>query len=62
MQKGQTIYCLFQSVYAEHITKGIAYHIVDVKDEKVRIKGDNGKLVWIPADCFVSYPSLIPLC
>lgn len=60
MQKGQTIYCLFQSVYAEHISKRSAYEIVDVKDDKVRIKSENGKLVWIPAHCFVSDLSLIP--
>ena len=60
MQKCQTIYCLFQSIYAEHISKRIAYEIVDVKDDKVRIKSDNGKLVWIPAYCFVSDLNLIP--
>ena len=60
MQKDQTIYCLFQSVYAEHISKRTAYEIADLKDDKVRIKSDKGKLVWIPANCFVSDLSLIP--
>ena len=60
MQKGQTIYCLFESVYPEHISKRASYEIADVKEDKLRIKSDNGKLIWIPACCFVSDPSLIP--
>lgn len=60
MQKDQTIYCLFQSVYSEHISKRTAYAIADAKDDKVRIKSDNGKLVWIPTHCFVSDLNLIP--
>ena len=60
IQKGQTIYCIVQSAYAEHISKRAGYEIAEVKDDKLRIRSVNGKLVWIPAYCFVSELSLIP--
>lgn len=52
MKKGDTIYCINESVYSDHLTKRKSYVIADLESEKIRIKNDNGKLVWIPDYCF----------
>ena len=58
MKIGDTIYCINESSYSDHITKRKEYGIADLKDGQFRIKNNNGKLVWIPSYCFVD--RLIP--
>lgn len=60
MEKNQIIYCLFESVYSEHISKRNSYEVTDEKEDKVRIKNNNGKLVWIAFCGFVNDLTLIP--
>ncbi len=49
---GDTVFCIDESVYSEHIHKREKYIISNLKDEQFRIKNNNGKLVWLPVRCF----------
>lgn len=52
MKKGQIVYCQDESPYEQHITKRKAYEIVGIgvgtKEDKIRIKGNIDRLVWLP--------------
>tara|TARA_B110000211_G_C14075699_1_gene551921 strand:+ start:1870 stop:2316 length:447 start_codon:yes stop_codon:yes gene_type:complete len=52
------IFCSDESVYSEHITKRKSYLIQETKTDQFRIINNQGKLVWLPAICFV--PCEIP--
>lgn len=52
MKKGETIYCINESVYEDHITKRKSYIIQEEKTDNIRIKNNRQKLVWIPKYCF----------
>lgn len=42
------LYCINESVYSDHITKGNSYLVKDQNDRNYRIKNNNDKLVWLP--------------
>ena len=48
---GDVVYCIDERVYKQHITKRQRFEVVAVgsgtKAEKIRIKGNLGRLVWI---------------
>ena len=50
-KKGDRIYCVDESTYEQHLTKRKEYIISDIgsstKEEKLRIKGDSNRLIWI---------------
>lgn len=58
MKKGETIYCIDESLYSDHITKRKSYRIEDAKLDQIRIPNDRQKLVWLPSHCFTD--SIIP--
>jgi hypothetical protein len=49
---GDTVYCISEAVYPEHLTKHRIYVVKEAgkgsKADKVRITGDQQRLVWIP--------------
>lgn len=52
IEKETLLFCINESVYAQHITKGKTYTVQELKDEQVRIQTDGGKLAWFPVSCF----------
>lgn len=54
MKKGETTYCINESVYSDHITKRKDYLIADVKPDQIRIVNDKQRLVWLPNYCFTN--------
>ncbi len=46
--------CIRESVYEQLLTRGSRYTALAMDDEQrqVRIKGDNGRVRWIPSNCF----------
>ena len=60
MEIGQIVYCVSESVYELHLTKGSRYRVYAIgmqsKGDKVRIRGNIERLVWIPNDCFSTSP------
>lgn len=48
----QTIFCVDESIYSDHITKRKSYMVQDAKDGQIRIKNNRQKLVWLPESCF----------
>ncbi|SNR14479.1 hypothetical protein [Tenacibaculum jejuense] len=63
MKKGESVYCINEALYADHITKRKRYFIKDVKTDQFRILNNNNKLVWIPSYCFTNYkaPEIISI-
>ena len=57
------VYCIDEAVYSEHIKKRNRYEVIDSKDDQLRIKGDNERLIWLPVICFVDYepPAIISI-
>lgn len=51
-EPGISLFCVNESVYSQHITKGKKYDVLELKEEQVRMKTDQGKLAWFPASCF----------
>lgn len=51
LKKGETVFCINEGAYAQHLTKRKAYQIeeigTDSKEGKVQIRGDRNRLVWI---------------
>jgi len=54
MKKGDTAYCIDESVYSDHITKRKSYIINDSKFDQIQIPNDRKNLVWIPIYYFTS--------
>ncbi|MEM9821580.1 MAG: hypothetical protein AAF985_10930 [Bacteroidota bacterium] len=56
MKREQMVFCISESAYDLHLTKGKEYKIYAIgtgsKEGKIRIKGKMGRLVWIPELCF----------
>lgn len=56
MKKVQKVYCIDESNYSEHLTKGNAYTVLEVGEEdkinKLRVLSDKGNRVWISRGCF----------
>ena len=48
---GDKVFCIDESSYEQHLTKRNEYIVNDIgtgsKEEKLRIKGDSNRLVWI---------------
>lgn len=54
MEVGTKVYCVDEAAYSEHISKGRKYVIEECIFEKIRIKNNQNKLVWLPEICFTS--------
>lgn len=56
MEQGQLVYCNNELNYPEHISKYKSYVIIEIgigtKTDKIRIKGNQDRLVWIPSSSF----------
>ena len=67
-KKGEKVYCEDESMYSQHLTKRKQYLIfevgTDLKEGKLRIKGNSNRLVWIPESFFSKnqQPTIKSIC
>lgn len=52
MKIGDTVFCINASCWSELITKTKAYTVQALKENEVRVRSDNGHLIWLPNYCF----------
>lgn len=45
---GESLFCINESSYSEHLTKRKEYTVANIKPDQIRLKNNNGKLVWLP--------------
>ena len=55
------ITCICVSVYAEALTRGQQYTILNQKEKQYQVQGDNGRVRWFPTYCFVEGEVSVPV-
>lgn len=55
--------CVQASIFGEALTAGKAYALIeyDASVDRVRVRNNQGRLRWYPADCFIRVPATSPL-